>query len=59
MHTLSPDTHSKVEQLHIELLRKSPIFRRLQIVASLVNPHDNYPGRVFVNVTRMILKNHV
>jgi len=56
MHTLSPDTHSKVEQLHIELLRKAPIFRRLQIVASLVNP---YPGRVFVNVTRMILKNHV
>jgi len=60
MHTLSPDTHSKVEQLHIELLRKAPIFRRLQMVTSLVKttrqlswqgiceryPHDTEEARI-------------
>lgn len=36
MKTLSPDTSAKVEQFHIELIRKSPVYRRLQIVCSLV-----------------------
>lgn len=36
MNPLSSDTHPEVEQLHIELIRKAPIFRRLQMVASLV-----------------------
>jgi hypothetical protein len=35
MNTLSFDTNSKVEQLHIKLLRKASLFRRLQIVVSL------------------------
>lgn len=36
MHTLSPDTHPKVEQLHIELLRNAPVWKRLQMVNSMV-----------------------
>lgn len=36
MKTLSSDTHTKAEQFHIELIRNAPIFRRLQMVASLV-----------------------
>lgn len=36
MKTLSSDTYAKVEQFHIKLIRKAPIFRRLQIVTSLV-----------------------
>ncbi|MCR4320173.1 MAG: hypothetical protein NUV74_07560 [Candidatus Brocadiaceae bacterium] len=36
MSTLSSDTHPDVERFHIELLRKTPLFQRLQMVASLV-----------------------
>ena len=36
MHTLSPDTHPKVEQLHIELLRNAPVWKRLQMVNSMI-----------------------
>ena len=36
MKTLSPDTSTKAEQFHIELIRKAPIFRRLQMVNSLI-----------------------
>lgn len=36
MKTLSPDTHSEAERFQIELIRKAPIFRRIQIVDSLV-----------------------
>ena len=36
MNPLSSDTHPEVERLHIELIRKAPIFRRLQMVSSLV-----------------------
>lgn len=33
---LFPDTHPEVERLQIELLRRAPIFRHLQIVNSLI-----------------------
>jgi len=36
MRTLSSDTHSEAERFQIELIRKMPVFRRLQMVASLV-----------------------
>ena len=36
MKTLSPDTSARAEQFHIELIRKAPIYRRLQMVNSLV-----------------------
>lgn len=36
MKTLSIDTHPETERIQIELIRKAPIFRRLQVVASLV-----------------------
>ena len=36
MHTLSPDTHPKVEQLHIEWLRNAPVWKRLQMVNSMI-----------------------
>ena len=36
MRTLSSDTHPEAERFQIELIRKMPVFRRLQMVASLV-----------------------
>lgn len=36
MHTLSPDTHPKVERLHVELLRNAPVWKRLQMVNSMI-----------------------
>jgi hypothetical protein len=36
MKTLFPDTDSKTEQFHIELIRKAPFYRRLQLVSSLI-----------------------
>lgn len=36
MKTLSPDTSVKAEQIHIELIRKAPVYRRLEMVNSLV-----------------------
>ena len=36
MKTLSPDTDPKMERIHIEFMRKAPISRRLQMVASLI-----------------------
>jgi len=36
MKTLSPDTSLKAEQFQIDLIRKAPIFRRLQLVDSLI-----------------------
>jgi len=36
MKTLSPDTSTKAEQFQIELIRKAPIFKRLQIMDSLI-----------------------
>jgi hypothetical protein len=35
MTTLSPDTHPKAEQVQIELLRRAPVWRKLQMVAQL------------------------
>jgi hypothetical protein len=60
MNTLSSDTHPEIERLHIELIRKSPISRRLQMVSSLVKttrqlswqgickryPHDTKEARI-------------
>ncbi|HHT9158900.1 MAG: hypothetical protein A2099_02400 [Planctomycetes bacterium GWF2_39_10] len=60
MNTLSSDTHPEIERLHIELIRKTPISRRLQMVASLVKttrqlswqgiceryPHDTEEARI-------------
>lgn len=36
MNTLSSDTHPEIERLHIELIRKIPLSRRLQMVTSLI-----------------------
>ena len=36
MNIQSSDTHPEIERLHIELIRKAPISRRLQMVTSLV-----------------------
>lgn len=36
MKTLFPDADSKTEQFHIELIRKAPFYRRLQLVSSLI-----------------------
>ena len=36
MKTLSSDTDPETEQLHIELIRKSSIFQRVQLVNSLI-----------------------
>lgn len=36
MKTMSPDTHPDIERFHLELIRKASIFRRLQMVTSLV-----------------------
>lgn len=36
MNTLSSDTHPEIERLHIELIRKTSVSRRLQMVTSLV-----------------------
>ena len=36
MNTLSSDTHPEIERLHIDLIRKIPVSRRLQMVTSLV-----------------------
>lgn len=36
MRTLSSDTSVKAEQVHIELIRKSSVYRRLEMVNSLV-----------------------
>jgi len=36
MKTLSIDTQPHAERFHIALIRKAPIFRRLQIVTSLI-----------------------
>jgi len=36
MNTSSSDTHPAVEQFHIELIRKIPHSRRLQMVTSLI-----------------------
>lgn len=36
MKTLSPDTHPEIERMHIEMIRKAPVFRRLQMAASLI-----------------------
>lgn len=36
MNTLSSDTHPAVERFHIELIRKIPLPRRLQMVTSLI-----------------------
>ena len=58
MNTLSSDTHPEIERLHIEMIRKTSVSRRLQMVTT-GQDHDNYPGGVFVNVTRMILKEHI
>jgi hypothetical protein len=36
MKPLSPDTQTQIEKLHIEMIRKSPISLRLQMVSSLI-----------------------
>lgn len=36
MKPLSPDTQTQIEKLHIEMIRKSPISLRLQMVNSLI-----------------------
>ncbi len=36
MKTLSLDTRPDVEQLHVKLIRKIPISRRIQLVSSLI-----------------------
>ena len=36
MNIQSSDTHPEIERLHIELIRKAPISRRLQMVTSLI-----------------------
>lgn len=64
MRTLSPDTCREVEQIHIELIRKAPIFRRLQMVSSLVKTTrqlswqgicERYPGDMLqIRVKRFI-----
>lgn len=36
MKTLSPDTQSQVEKIHIEMIRKAPLSLRLQMVTSLI-----------------------
>jgi hypothetical protein len=36
MRSLSIDTQPPIERFHIELIRKAPIFRRLQMVTSLI-----------------------
>lgn len=36
MRTLSSDTSVKAEQVHIELIRKASIYRRLEMVNSLI-----------------------
>ena len=60
MNIQSSDTHPEIERLHIELIRKTPISRRLQMVASLVKttrqlswqgiceryPHDTEEARI-------------
>jgi len=60
MNTLSSDTHPEIERLHIELIRKAPISKRLQMVTSLVKttrqlswqgiceryPHDTEEARI-------------
>lgn len=35
MKTLSHDTHQKAELIHIELIRKAPLFKRIEMVNSL------------------------
>lgn len=54
------DTHPEIERLHIELIRKAPISRRLLMVASLIKttrqlswqgiceryPHDTEEARI-------------
>ncbi|PIV82659.1 MAG: hypothetical protein COZ32_04645 [Nitrospirae bacterium CG_4_10_14_3_um_filter_53_41] len=35
MKLLSDDTHPEVERLQIDLIRKAPVFRRLQMAVSL------------------------
>lgn len=36
MRTLSPDTPTEVERIHIGLIRKAAIYQRLEIVSSLI-----------------------
>lgn len=36
MNTLSSDTHPEIERLHIEMIRRTSVSRRLQMVTSLV-----------------------
>lgn len=60
MNTLSPDTHPEIERLHIEMIRKTSVSQRLQMVTSLVKttrqlfwrgiceryPHDTEEARI-------------
>ncbi|MEK7291646.1 MAG: hypothetical protein AAB013_06990 [Planctomycetota bacterium] len=60
MNIQSSDTHPEIERLHIELIRKAPISRRLLMVASLIKttrqlswqgiceryPHDTEEARI-------------
>ena len=60
MNTLSPDTHPEIERLHIEMIRKTSVSRRLQMVTSLAKttrqlswqgiceryPHDTEEARI-------------
>jgi hypothetical protein len=36
MKTLSPDTHHRAELFHIELIRKAPLCKRIEMVNSLI-----------------------
>ncbi|MCF6148674.1 MAG: hypothetical protein E3K37_08440 [Candidatus Kuenenia sp.] len=53
MNTLSSDTCPEIARLHVELLRKAPLFQKLQMVTSLVGPLATYPGRASVNTTQI------
>ena len=60
MNIQSSDTHPEIERLHIELIRKTSVSRRLQMVTSLVKttrqlswqgiceryPHDTEEARI-------------
>ena len=36
MKTLSSDTHHRAELFHVELIRKAPLFKRIELVNSLI-----------------------
>ena len=70
MNIQSSDTHPEIERLHIELIRKAPISRRLQMVASLIKttwqlswqgickryPHDSEEAQIERFLTLLYIK---